>query len=35
MLDTFRSWDWMTRASAVLITLNVVVWTVALHGIGK
>jgi len=35
MLNVFRNWDWMTRASAVLVTLNVLVWTIALHAIGS
>lgn len=35
MLNAFRSWDWMTRASVVLATLNVTVWTIALHAIGQ
>jgi hypothetical protein len=35
VVDSFRSWNPMTRASLVLLTLNVAVWGVALNAIGR
>lgn len=35
VMHAFRSWDWMTRASFLLATLNVVLWGLALRAIGQ
>jgi hypothetical protein len=34
-MHSFRSSGWMTRASFLLATLNVVLWGVALRAIGQ